>query len=145
MNDESLFGLIKSIANNNLEQTKPTNAYFGIVKTINPITIFIEPKIILDEQDLILTNAVKDHYVDITVSHITDTYYGSWDTTHSHPDAGSGSIPQDHKHSYIGRKKILVHNGLKEGEKVLLLMVAHGQKYIIIDRISDHICNGEWI
>ena len=145
MIDDTLFGLIKTIANNNLQQTMPVEMCVGTVESVSPLTITLKDRPILEEQDLILTNAVKDHYVDISVSHITDTYYGSWDTTHSHPNAGSNSIKQDHKHSYTGRKKILVHNGLKKDEKVLLLMVAHGQKYIVIDRISDHICNGQWI
>lgn len=142
--DSGIYSLIQKISSNVFEAKKPCECYFGIVRSVGPLTIFVEQKILLEEPDLILTNAVKDHYVDITVNHLTDTYSGDWDTTHSHPDAGSGSIPQDHIHSYTGKKKIMVHNGLKVGEKVILLMVARGQKFIVLDRITDHICEGQW-
>ena len=41
-----------------------------------------------------------------------------------------------HDHEYKGRKKFLLHNQLVVDEKVILLQLAGGQKYIVIDRIG---------
>ena len=40
-----------------------------------------------------------------------------------------------HSHAITGRKPIRVHNALKSGEKVILIRMAGGQKYLIIDRV----------
>ena len=55
------------------------------------------------------------------------------------------TIPIDHKHEYKGKKKILIHYGLKEGEKLALIRIQGGQMYYIIDRLENPIVEGEWI
>ena len=52
---------------------------------------------------------------------------------------------QDTNHDYIGKKKIMVHNGLKVGEKVILLQQSGGQRYIVLDRVFDHRTEGQWL
>lgn len=78
---------------------------------------------------------MKDYYVDIEVNHVTET------------QAGGSGYPQfaSHDHDYIGRKKIMIYNCLKVGEKVLLLRRQGGQDYIILDRIFDPIVSGQWL
>jgi hypothetical protein len=81
-----------------------------------------------------LTKAVTDHYVDMTVSHVTENRAG-------------GSLAaafESHNHDYKGRKKFLVHNGLKVGEEVILLRAQGGQRFIVLDRVFGHITEGEW-
>lgn len=136
---------IKRIVDNLLERKKLMIFEYGTVEEVSPLKIRIDQKHLLYEGDLKLSHLVKDYYVDVTVSHKTESIYESWDTSHSHPDAGTSSIPIDHKHEYKGRKKILIHNGLKEGEKVILLRQQGGQMYYIIDRLEDPIVEGEWI
>lgn len=136
---------IKRIVDNLLERKKLMIFEYGTVEEVSPLKIRIDQKHLLYEGDLKLSHLVKDYYVDVTVSHKTESIYESWDTSHSHPDAGTSSIPIDHKHEYKGRKKILIHNGLKEGEKVILLRQQGGQMYYIIDRLEDLIVEGEWI
>ena len=89
----------------------------------------------LTESFFILTRAVVDHYVDITVSHVTENRAGG----------GGDAEFASHNHDYAGRKKILVHNGLQVGEKVILLQQAGGQQYIVLDRATDHIAGGQWL
>lgn len=156
----NLVELIKKAADEANEASKPMGVYFGTVTKDEPLEINVEQKINLTKEFLILTNAVKDHYVDITVSHNTEK------TTidHTHDVQGStgsaDSPPHTHKvditsqtnepttthlHAYKGKKKMLIHNGLKIGEKVMLLRVQGGQKYVVVDRISDHIVEGQWL
>ena len=49
-----------------------------------------------------------------------------------------------HLHNIAGRKRMRVYNGLHKGEKVVLLRMRGGQKYLVLDRITDHIVGGEW-
>lgn len=121
---------------------------FGTVISTSPLEIQIDQKLTLTEEYLILTKNVSDHEVDIEVNHFTEQNalvgYGPWDTKHSHPDAGIGEINPNHRHQYLGRKKIKIYNGLQKGEKVILIRLQGGQKYIVLDRINNHTVTGEW-
>ena len=97
--------IIKKVAEQVFESMKPTTIIYGTVETVSPLSVRIDQKKLLEAEDLILSHFLRDHYVDITVSHKTESIYESWDTSHSHPDAGTSSIPIDHKHEYKGRKK----------------------------------------
>lgn len=163
-----LLKAIKEAANQCNEESNPSGIYFGEVLSIEPLSVLVEQKLTLTQEFLTLTHAVKDYYVDVTVSHYTvnDSYL---DPTHRHHLDNQNDTsrrdettnkddprPNDpytettydfdttHKHEYKGRKKIMLHHGLKPGEQVMLLRVQGGQNYIIIDRVNDPICEGEW-
>lgn len=124
----------------------PMAILVGKVTSIEPLKIFVgTANAELTKEHLILTNAVTDHYVDVHVSHLTDTISGEWDTTHGHSDAGSGTIPTDHIHSYSGRKKIKIYNGLQVGEFVVILKAEGGNSYVVLDRIGEPRTNGEYL
>ena len=132
---DTLLQTIKQAAQEAASAAKPFCFAFGEVITIDPLSIRIEQKMTLSESFFILTRAVLDHYVDITVSHVTENRAG-----------GSGDPAfASHNHDYIGKKKIMVHNGLKVGEKVILLQQAGGQQYIVLDRVFDHKTEGQWL
>lgn len=123
----------------------PMDVLIGKVLSVDPLKIYVGTvNAELTKDHLILTKAVTDHFVDIHVNHLTDTVSGGWNTTHSHPDAGSGSIPVDHVHSYSGRKKIKIYNGLKVGEFVIIIKVTGGNSYIVLDRLGEAITQGEY-
>lgn len=130
-----LVQVIKQIAGEAIEAGKPAGITYGEVINISPLEIRIEQKLILPEEFFKLTKAVTDHYVDITVSHITENRAG-----------GSGDPAfASHNHDYLGRKKIMIHNGLQVGEAVILLRVQGGQRFIVLDRVFDHITEGQWL
>lgn len=109
-----------------VESGGPVSFEYGTVTSASPLVIFINAKKVLDENFIMLTNSVKDYYVDLDVNFTT----------------GYGGSPS-HCHSVGKTLRVLVKNGLKEGEKVLLVRVQGGQKYIVIDRLSEHITEGE--
>lgn len=132
---DTLLQTIKQAAQEASAAGKPFCLTFGEVVSVNPLSIRVEQRMTLTESFFILTRAVVDHYVDITVSHVTENRGG-----------GSGDPAfESHNHDYTGRKKILVHNGLQVGEKVILLQQAGGQQYIVLDRATDHITGGQWL
>lgn len=139
---------LKKAALDAVKADKPVEVCFGSVIETNPLKISVEQKLILGEEQLVLTKAVKDHWVDIEVSHFTvndnfmipDHVHG----THAGP-TDTGNLDTTHKHGYKGRKKIMIYNGLKTGEKVLLVRFGGGQRFVVLDRVSEHITEGEWL
>lgn len=131
-------GLVKAMkqaALDAVDAKKPVAVYYGTVKSESPLKIDVEQKMTLSEAQLVLTKAVLDHYVDIEVKHITEKRGG-----------GSGyPAYESHDHEYKGRKKIMIYNGLKKGEKVLLIRFQEGQKFVVWDRVCDHTVKGEWL
>ena len=133
---------------------------YGKVTSVNPLEITIDQKTKLTSNYLTLTNAVKDHTVDITVSWQTvdDDYLHDGAMQHTHqpgtykdgegsPLSGVSGTPVSfntkHKHDIKGRKRITIHNGLTLGERVVLLRKAGGQDYIVLDRVDEAKTTGE--
>lgn len=119
-NMDDFLKLIKKTAVDAVNASKPANIVFGKVINHSPLKIMIDQKLILNEAQLGLSRNVTDYEVEMTMDHTTEF-------------STSGEI---HNHNYEGKKKFNVHNALKTGEEVVLVQVAGGQKYIVIDRIK---------
>ena len=135
----NIIEIIKQAAVEAVAASNPCSILFGQVISITPLKINVEQRLTLDESHLVLTSIVRDFEIEMTVDHFTenDAYLN---TSHSHPFSGDGSVStasfdSTHKHAYKGKKKYLVHLGLKVGESVMLMQVQGGQKYIILDRV----------
>ena len=116
---------IKKAALDAVHASNPSGIYFGTVISPSPLKISVEQKMTLTEKQLVLTTLVQDFSVNMTVDHTTENKSG-----------GSGdSSFASHNHDYKGTKSFRVHLGLKAGEKVMLIRVQGGQKYIVLDRI----------
>ena len=101
--------------------SKPANMVFGKVISTSPLKVMVDQKLILTSTQLSLSRNVTDYEVDMTMDHSTEmTNVG-------------GEL---HQHTYQGQKKFKIHNGLKNGEEVILMQVSGGQKYIVVDRIN---------
>lgn len=174
---------IKKMAHDAEEAGKPTTLEFGEVvsEEYAPLEIQIHDKLILDEAFLELTNAVRDHWVDVEVywqtiddndlAEFQANHFANVEThnsnvgkynAHTHSNGNNGAptggltVPDDmqmapvnqrhtsHLHNVAGRKRMRVYNGLHKGEKVVLLRMRGGQKYLVLDRITPHIVGGEW-
>lgn len=96
---------------------KPFAFVLGEVTSASPLTIKVDQKLELTQAQLILTNAVRDYTLQMSVDHTTDSASG-------------------HSHGYTGTKSYRVRLALKAGERVLLLRTDGGQKYIILDRVE---------
>lgn len=128
--------IIRRMALNASEEAKPTAVQFGTVESTSPLVIRLNQGLPLDEDYLLLTSRVKDHVVDVTVNHQTEQ------------EELQESLPTDykeHRHQYKGKKKLLMHYGLKAGETVLMLREQGGQRYIVLDRLSEIKPEGEWL
>jgi len=128
--ENRLLEIIKQASTDAVRAAKPFALTYGIVTSIKPLSIQIDQKLELGEAQLILTNAVRDYSVEMSMEHWVEmeTEYLPEDNM---PDE---LLPNPHRHRYLGKKKFTVHLGLKEGEQVLLLRVQGGQQYIVFDR-----------
>lgn len=118
--------VVKKAAVEAVEASKPVNILFGTVLSASPLKIQVDQKSIYTSKMLILTRNVTDFEVDMTVNHTTEEKGG-----------GSGMAAfEPHNHDYSGRKTFKVHNALQAGEKVLLVRVQRGKKYVVIDRVK---------
>lgn len=141
----SIADSIKRLAKGVQDASQPMDLVFGVVESANPLNIRINQKMVLPDEFLILTNAVKDHSVDISIAWTTEL-----EKEHTHGNGNNGKPtegveePKDgHKHDIKGRKRITIHNGLTVGEKVLLLRTQGGQNYVVIDRVDEIVTTGE--
>lgn len=135
----SFVDMFRMSADQLMNSKQLTAVVFGNVTRVNPLEITLDQKVKLPEAFLTLTNAVKDHAVDITVS------WQTVENTHKHGNGNQGQPTAEatHKHDISGRKKIIVHNGLTLGERVILLRVEGGQNYIVLDRVDEAKTTGE--
>lgn len=121
----NLLGLIKKAAQEAIENSKPADVEYGTVMSISPMTIMVDQKRIYSEEFLVVTKNLTDFEVDVTMN---------WSTESTSGGSGYDSF-SSHSHSITGRKKVIIHNGLKVGEKVALLRLAGGQEFLVIDRV----------
>lgn len=143
MNASMFLKIVQDIAAKVYNNSEPSDIEFGTVESIEPLVIRISEMITLNENQLILTNLVKDFEVDIEVSHRT-VNDDILNTLHDHPGVPQNSFDSHHYHDYKGRKKIKIYMGLKIGEGVILLKKQGGQRRLVIDRIDVPITQGEW-
>lgn len=127
MSDINLYQAFQSAMAQNVNDMKLSDCILGVVESASPLVIRIDQRTLIKSDYLILTDLVRDFSVDITVSHTTENR-----AVVENPAFAS------HNHDYKGRKKIIVHNGLAVGEKVVMIRQAGGQQYIVLSRIKDH-------
>lgn len=125
---------IKRAALQAVMETMPSGVYFGTVVSSSPLKINVEQKLTLSGPQLILSSLVQDFTVNMTVNHATNNHTHTHTITDTYSGGGSAS-DETHNHSYTGKKTFRVHLGLSSGEKVMLLRVQGGQKFIVLDRV----------
>jgi hypothetical protein len=127
-------GLVESMkkaAIGAVDASKPVNLVFGTVTSVNPIKINIEQKITLEAPQLVLARNVTEYDVEMTVAHYTNNIACVDPDEHQVPYE-----PGNHHHPYSGRKVFKVHLGLEVGEKVILIRMQGGDKFVVIDRVG---------
>lgn len=133
INDE-LPNVLKSLVAQTVRGMNPSDFVLGEVISEAPLVIRVGENE-LDEDFLILSDNVRDFEVDIEVNHITEKR------------AGGGGYAEyaSHDHDYKGRKKIIIYNRLKIGEKVVMIQQSGGQLFFVANRVYNHAdVHGQW-
>lgn len=110
-----LVDYIKEICFNMLEEIVFSDTVLGTVLSTSPISIKLSDKIILSENQLILSQRVSDFILEIN----------------SCPE-----FPDDisNKEDFSKRTKCKVYNSLKQDEQVIMAKTLGGQLYFVLDR-----------
>lgn len=106
---------IKLIVKNMIDNMKLTEYVYGEVVTINPLSIKIDQKLTIPSSVIILTSAVKEKTINLQHTHL----YLSNPTSIESP-------------SLI---EVIVNESLQVGDKVTMLRVDKGQKFIVLDKV----------
>lgn len=124
--------LIKILSLDAMEQGRPMNVLFGTVEKAKPLEIRIDQKQLIKSGYLILTNAVRDYKTKFTFDNPNiKQVYTTWDMSES-SESTENKIAFKQKIQH----EVTVYNGLSKGDKVLLLRVQGGQKFIVLDRLE---------
>lgn len=128
----SMISLIKQAAAEAVEQGAPMNVVYGTVESIDPLKIQIDDSFPIMEGEIILTSSVRDRKTKISfdnlgIENIVDGYL----TSNPSMKIDRLSFQQNIKN------EITIYDGLKAGERVILLRVQGGQKFIVWDRLWD--------
>lgn len=107
-----LLDVIKQAGFGAVHSAYPAEIRFGLVVSVDPLSIKLDQKLTLSEAFLTLTDAVKDLTVDITIDGLTDS---SGDTV-------------------AGRTSATIHKALKVGDAVVMLRMQGGQKFVVLDK-----------
>lgn len=102
-----LLRVVKKAAVEAVQASNPMGFCLGTVAAASPLTIRLDQKLTLTAAQLILTDAVRDR---------------------------TGELTLDYQTEHAQRKAVCVHNGLRTGEKVILLRCDGGQKFIVLNR-----------
>lgn len=129
----ALVRAVKKAAVEAVRAENPMGVCHGTVTGLSPLEITTDQKLILGEKQLILTNAVRDYTVEMTVDHVTEVISHGHSVTDTYTGGGTAQ-PVEHSHPYKGRKSFRVHLGLKMGEKVILVRCDGGQQFVVLDR-----------
>ncbi|WNY26185.1 DUF2577 domain-containing protein [Methanolapillus millepedarum] len=113
----ALTALVKQAAVEAVAAGNPAEIRKGEVISVNPLQIKTDEFLTLSEKQLILTEAIKDTIVEVSIQ---------WTTEEA----------ALHTHGVRGKKGMVVYRALEVGDIVLLLRMQGGQQFIVIDAIK---------
>lgn len=100
----------------------------GIVKATSPLKIQMvnDEKLVIGQNNTYVPEHLTDYTTEVTVNWATNAASG-----------GSGEAAYaSHSHGITGRKKIIVHNALKVGDKVHVLVLNKGKQFFLLGRVN---------
>lgn len=123
--------VIKRAALEAVANSKPADLRYGTVISTSPLKVQITQRFILPEAVLIVPEHLTEHEIEVSIT----SGYG-WDTENKSGGSGDSAFASHNHDIVISKKKMMVHNQLKVGDKVALLRQQGGQLYFILDRIK---------
>lgn len=111
----ALSDTIKRLGAGAVNSGNPVAVMFGTVTKSSPLEINVDQRFTIDEDFLIVTERLTRYEVDLKHNHTT-----------SGEDTGEALT-----------EKVVIREGFKVGDTVLLLRVQGGQKYVVWDRVIE--------
>lgn len=125
---QNLLNTIKNINKDMQASAQGMSIVFGQVISANPLQIKVGEKLVLDEDFLTLSYAVREKKINIQHTHTyTDSTRSSTSTKTT--SNTSSVLPNTNFSEYI------LIPALKTGEEVILIRMEGGQQFIVLDRV----------
>lgn len=102
------------------ERSKPCDIVYGTVISVSPLKVYVDQKLTLEKENLVLTRAVVDYEIDLIRGKRVSYGLKGWE------------FPEVDK----WRHKVL--NRLEIDDKVIMIRAHGGQQYVIIDKEWVH-------
>lgn len=109
---------VKLLAYDVLQQENIADICYGTVTAIEPLKIMLEQKLELTEEFLVLSQNVVKHYESFYMRKKNSN--GEWE-----------------------HYEIIIEKELKKGERVILMKMTGGQRYVVLDRVGEEMTESE--
>lgn len=109
----TLSDTIKRLGAGAIEARNPVAVMYGEVTKVDPLEILVDQRFTLESDFLDVTERLTRYEIDLKHNHI----YSGGETEDALTD------------------KVVIREGLKVGDSVLLLRVQGGQKYVVLDKV----------
>ena len=109
---------VKLLAYDVLQQENIADICYGTVTAIEPLKIMLEQKLELTEEFLVLSQNVVKHYESFYMRKKNSN--GEWE-----------------------HYEIIIEKELKKGERVILMKMTGGQRYVVLDRVGEEMTENE--
>lgn len=128
-----MFDKMKKIAIDAVYATNPVNILYGTVTNVKPLEVEIHSKLKLTEEFLDVAEHLTRHERIVTIEHQESANRELGDKTEI--DKLNTTYPSSsYKHNYV---KLIFEDGLKKGEKVILVRMQGGHKFLVFDRYRE--------
>lgn len=126
-------------------ESKFSDVLTGTVTSVKPLKIEISDKLILNEKMLVLSEFVKETWINIPTTpdplEPADEKYQHRHYIDAETELANDGQGADHKHAIkiyteFAHPKILLWRGLKVNDVVYLLRVAGGQTFYVLQRVE---------
>ena len=139
----TLLDVLNQISANGQGSAQLTDLRIGTVETVNPLSITINTNMApIQSQLLYLTENVVEKKIPVVAhSHqitVTDTFTGGGSATCS-TALSNIACTENGSTLPVENGYIILNRALKVGDKVLMLRVQHGQKYIVLSRVFQEV------
>lgn len=126
MSASKLVNMIKTINTNVSESQQGIAVMFGLVIDANPLQIKVDQRFIIDKDFLILTHRLQSKSLNLNHTHQYEDNDGanSINKNTEPPKANSSDL-----------SNIEVSSALAVNDRVILLRIQGGQKYIVLDKV----------
>jgi len=129
----SLVNAIKIAGLKAVDSTSPMQSAIGTVTSESPLEITIEQKAPIPAEFLLLTDAVRDYKAKLS--------FDNPDIKNKVQEYSMADVPgSSYKISFTDdtlQNEITIYNGLKLGDKVLMLRIEGGQSYVVLNRVVN--------
>ena len=147
--------VIRNIIDEQMNSYGLSDLAIGTVVSISPLKIKLTDRIILNENQILLTEFVLEKSLKLIHKHgVEDVKISKY--THTHKVEGTTKKEQEHLHGIdlktkpdihshdvevtikdnLGAK-IIIQEGLKNSDKVIMLKTEQGQKYVVLSKVRD--------